>query len=145
MISCLPDEPRYIGDQDVFVLQDKVIDHILAADREAEARAAAPAAVDPIQQTVSEEIKDAIRRRTVDREKAKACISFLGQPMGRALHAKLKTANENWKASKDDATLVEEVASLSEQFGKQGQEDDGAIKRLCREDLELICFEYVSG
>ena len=60
---------------------------------------------------MSEEIKDAIRRRTVDREKAKAGISFLGQPMGRALHAKLKTANENWKNSRDDATLVEEVAS----------------------------------
>src|SRR6266436_4587976 len=119
LISCLPDEPRYIGDQDVFLLQDKVVDHILAADREAEARAAAPTAVDPIQQTVSEGIKDAIRRRTVDREKAKTCISFLGQPMGRALHAKLKTANDNWKASKDDATLVEEVAGLSEQFGKQ--------------------------
>ena len=97
----------------MFVLQDKVIEHILAADREAEARAAAPTAVDPIQQTVSEEIKDAIRRRTVDREKAKTCISFLGQPMGRALHAKLKTAHESWKASKDDATLVEEVANLS--------------------------------
>src|SRR5438132_823893 len=107
LISCLPDEPRYIGEQDVFVLQDKVIEHVLAADREAEAKAAAPTAVDPIQQTVSEEIKDAIRRRTVDREKAKAGIGFLGQPMGRALHAKLKTANENWKTSKDDATLVE--------------------------------------
>jgi superfamily II DNA/RNA helicase len=59
LISCLPDEPRYVGDQDVFVLQDKVIEHILAADREAEAKAAAPIAVDPIQQTVSEEIKDA--------------------------------------------------------------------------------------
>jgi hypothetical protein len=144
LISCLPDEPRYIGDQDVFVLQDKVIDHILGADREAEARAAAPTAVDPIQQTVSEEIKDAIRRRTVDREKAKACITFLGQPMGPALHTKLKTTNETWKASKDDATLVEQVASLSEQFGKQKPED-GAVKRLGREDLELICFEYVSG
>ena len=121
-----------------------MIDHILAADREAEAKAAAPTAVDPIQQTVSEEIKDAIRRRSVDREKAKTCISFLGQPMGRALHAKLKTANENWKASKDDATLVEEVASLSEQFGKQRSTDAG-VKPLCREDLELICFEYVSG
>jgi hypothetical protein len=144
MISCLPDEPRYIGNQDVFVLQDKVIDHILAADREAEARAAAPTAVDPIQQTMSEEIKDAIRRRTVDREKAKACITFLGQPMGRALHTKLKAANENWKGSKDDATLVEEVVTLSEHFGKQ-RSDNGAIKRLNREDLEFICFEYVSA
>ncbi len=144
LISCLPDEPRYIGDQDVFVLQDKVIDHILAADREAEARAAAPIAVDPIQQTVSEEIKDAIRRRSVDREKAKTCIGFLGQPMGRALHAKLKTANENWKATEDDATLVETVVTLSEQFGKQ-RADDSPLKRLKREELELICFEYLSG
>jgi hypothetical protein len=115
-----------------------------AADREAEARAAAPLAVDPIQQTACEEIKDAIRRRSVDREKAKSCISFLGQSMGRALHAKLKGANESWKASKDDAALVEEVASLADQFGKE-RSTDKAVKRLCREDLELICFKYVSG
>src|SRR5436190_17496925 len=76
LISCLPDEPRYIGDQDVFTLQDKVIEQILAADRETEAKAAAPIAVDPIQQTVSEEIKAGIRRRSVDREKAKRCINF---------------------------------------------------------------------
>src|SRR5207248_1826110 len=120
-------------DQDVFAMQDKVIDDILAADREAEARAAAPIAVDPIQQTLSEEIKDAIRRRSVDRDKAKTCISFLGQPMGRALHAKLKAANVNWKSSKDDAALVKDVANLSEQFGKQ-RPDDGIVKRLCRED-----------
>ncbi len=144
LISCLPDEPRYIGDQDVFTLQDKVIEHILTADREAEAKAAAPTAVDPIQQTVSEEIKDAIRRRGVDREKAKACIGFLGQPMGRALHVRLKTAQETWKSSRDDAALVEDVLALSRQFGKQ-EEPDGPAKRLCREDLELICFEYVSG
>jgi superfamily II DNA or RNA helicase len=147
LISCLPDEPRYIGDQDVFVLQDKVIEHILAADREAEAKAAAPTAVDPIQQTVSEEIKDAIRRRSVDREKAKACISFLGQPMGRALHAKLKTAHEGWKESRDDGALVDEVVKLSEQFGKQRTNGTNGTptKRLSREDLELICFEYVSA
>jgi SNF2 family DNA or RNA helicase len=144
LISCLPDEPRYIGNQDVFMLQDKVIEHILAADRETEAKAAAPTAVDPIQQAVSEEIKNAIRRRSVDREKAKTCISFLGQPMGRALHAKLKTSHEGWKARQDDGALVEDVVTLSEQFGKQRAET-APLKRLSREDLELICFEYVSG
>jgi hypothetical protein len=144
LISCLPDEPRYVGDQDVFLLQDKVIEHILAADREAEAKAAAPIAVDQIQQTVSEEIKDAIRRRTVDREQAKTCLNFFGQPMGRALHNKLKTAYDGWKASGDDAMLVNGVAALADQFGKQKPAEPGA-KRLCREDLELICFEYVSA
>lgn len=144
LISCLPDEPRYIGDHDVFVLQEKVIEHILDADREAEAKAAAPIAVDPIQQTVSEEIKDAIRRRSVDREQAKVCIIFLGQPMGRALHVRLKAAQETWKTSKDDAALVGEVLSLADQFGKQKQSDP-TIMRLSPELLELICFEYVSG
>lgn len=144
LISCLPDEPRYIGDQDVFVLQDKVIDHILAADREAEAKAAAPTAVDPIQQTISEEIKDAIRRRTVDREQAKACIAFLGQPIGRALHAKLAAAHDAWRSTRDDARLIDEVASLAQQFGKQ-QSDEAKHTRLVREDLDLICFEYVTG
>ena len=144
LISCLPDEPRYIGTQDVFALQDKVIEHILAADKEAEARAAAPIAVDPIQHTVSEEIKDAIRRRTVDRDKAKVCIGFLGQPMGRALHTKLKSANENWKTTKDDSVLIDEVLKLSEQFGKQ-RPDDSRHLRLSKDQLELICFEYVTG
>jgi hypothetical protein len=93
---------------------------------------------------VSEEIKDAIRRRTVDREKAKICINFLGQAMGRALHVKLKAAQEAWKTSGHDTTLVAEVVVLAEQFGKQ-RATDRIIKRLCREDLELICFEHVSG
>jgi hypothetical protein len=64
--------------------------------------------------------------------------------MGRALHAKLKTANDNWKSSNDDAELIEEVVSLSEQFGKQ-KSDDAGVKRLRREELELVCFEYVSA
>ncbi|MFI5336603.1 MAG: hypothetical protein ACHQ5A_07455 [Opitutales bacterium] len=46
--------------------------------------------------------------------------------------------------SGDDAALVEEVVMLAEQFGKQ-RAADGPIKRVSREDLELICFEYVSG
>jgi hypothetical protein len=64
--------------------------------------------------------------------------------MGRALHVKLKAAQESWRVSGDDGTLVEEVLTLSQQFGKQ-QGQDPPKKRLCREELELICFEYVSG
>lgn len=144
LIACLPDEPRYIGSQDVFALQEKVIDDIMAAEQQAAARSVAAAAVDPIQQTVTETIKDSIRRRSVDRDKAKTCIAFLGQPMGRSLHTKLKAAYEQWKTSKDDSGLVGEVAALAEQFGKSRPEP-GAAKQLRRDDLELICFEYVTG
>jgi superfamily II DNA or RNA helicase len=144
VIACQPDEPRYIGDQDVFLLQDKVIEQILAAEQQAAAKAAAPTAVDPIQQTVAELIKDAIRQRSVDREQAKACLGFLGQPMGRALHVRLKSAYEAWKEKRDDAALSADVAALAVQFGKE-KSAFGTSPELKRQDLDLICFEYVSA
>lgn len=144
LISCLPDEPRYVGDQDVFKMQDLVIENILATDQQAVARSVAPTAVDPIQQTVSETVKDSIRRRSVDRDDAKVCITFLGQPMGRSLHKQLKGIYEEWNTNKNDAELVSKVLSLAEEFGKE-RTIVSDIKQLTSDDLELICFEYVSA
>jgi hypothetical protein len=144
LISCLSDEPRYVGDQDVFALQEKVIEHILSADREVEARAAAPTTVDPIQQTVAEELKDALRRQTVDRDAAKSVLRFLGQPMGRSLHVKLKTIFDSWSSNRDDGAMLASIAILSEEFSKDRptSEPQAALRR---EDLALVCFEYVTG
>jgi hypothetical protein len=144
LIACQPDEPRYVGDQDVFCLQKKVIDHILASEREVEAKAAAPTTVDPIQQTMAEELKDALRRQTVDRDLTKTCIRFLGQPMGRSLHVKLKKAYEAWSATHDDGALLAAVSVLAEEFAKErpASQTTGVTRH---EDLDLICFEYVTG
>jgi hypothetical protein len=125
------------------LLQEKIIEHVLASEREVEAKAAAPIAVDPIQQTVTQELKEAIRRRTVDRETAKICITFLGQPMSRGIHVKLKAAYDAWKDSRNDSDLVTEVHRLSEQFGKE-RPLAAPSRRLQREDIELICFGYLS-
>jgi hypothetical protein len=144
LISCLPDEPRYIGDQDVFQLQDKVIESILTDQQQAVARSIAPTAVDPIQQTISETIKDSIRRRSVDRDLAKNCISFLGQAMGKSLHAKLKAAFDSWIQHKKDTELVGEISELSTQFRKD-QNPDARADLLAQDELKLICFEYISG
>ncbi|NQT40175.1 MAG: helicase [Planctomycetes bacterium] len=144
LISCHPDEPRYIGDQDVFALQEKVIHHILAAEREVEAKAAAPTTVDPIQQTVAEELKDALRRQTIDRDLAKTCIRFLGQPMGRSLHVKLRKAHDVWSDNRDDAALLATIGVMADQFAKERTSPE-SIGKTRREDLELICFEYITG
>jgi superfamily II DNA or RNA helicase len=148
-IACQRDEPRYIGDQDVFVLQEKVIEQILSAEREVEAKATSPPTVDPIQQVVSEELKDALRRQSVDRAVAKTCIQFLGQPMGRSLHKKLKDAHDGWAASHDDVALLDAVAVLAAEFSKERPRSQApAWERgpgMRREDLSLVCFEYVTG
>jgi hypothetical protein len=144
LIACHPDEPRYTGDQDVFVLQEKVIADILSAERQVEAKAAAPTTVDPIQQTVAEELKDALRRQSVDRETAKTCIRFLGQHMGRSLHVKLRQAHQSWTEERDDGALLSAVRAMAEQFAKD-RPANGQPALTRREELELICFEYVTG
>jgi hypothetical protein len=144
-IACQRDEPRYIGDQDVFALEEKVIEQILAMDREARAKAASPATVDPIQQVVTEELKDALRRQAVDRETTKAAIRFLGQPMGRSLHLKLRDAHQQWQKDRDHGALLTSVASLAAEFSKQRPVHPTTMERLTRDDLTLVCFEYVTG
>jgi Helicase conserved C-terminal domain len=143
-IACQPDEPRYIGQLDVFALQEKVIDKILGAELEAEAKAAAPTAVDPVQQTVTEELKNSLRRRTIDREKTKAAIAFLGQPMGRALHVRLKEIYESWVSTHDDTELLAAISVLADQFAKDRHPATN-VKRFTREDMNLISYEYVSA
>ena len=97
-------------------LQERVIEDILSGERDAAANAAAPGAVDRIQQAVTEEVKDALRRQSVDREIAKRAIRFLGEPMGKALHARLKKLHGNWLDHHDDGLLVGSVAELAEEL-----------------------------
>jgi len=144
MIACHADEPRYIGDQDVFMLQERVIESILAAERQVQAKAAAPTMVDPVQQTLAEELKNAMRRQSVDRDSAKTCIRFLGQPMGRSLQQKLRQVQQSWLQSRNDGELLAAVETMAEQFAKNSNPDE-RLSSLSRDALQLICFEYVTG
>ena len=145
MIACNKDEPRYVGEQDVFLLQEKVIEHILKSDRTTEARAAAVSArPDPIQQNIAEELKHAIRRNTVDREQAKVAIRYLSEPAGAYAVKTMKDAYGRWSKDADDAALLSSVARLREDFSKQPEGIAGP-RQLTRDDLTLICFEYVSA
>jgi len=144
-IACQPDEPRYIGDQDVFVLQEKVIEDILKRERDAEARAAAPSVVDPIQQTVAEELKNAIRRSSVDRDSAKAAIQYLSNPLARFAVKRLRKAHAEWTKERDDDVLLSAVQALSADYARGSSANGDEDRSLRREDLDLICFEYISA
>ncbi len=144
LIACQPDEPRFVGDQDVFVLQEKVIDQILRAEKEVEAKAAAPKTVDPAQQAVAEELKNALRRGTVEREATKAAIRYLGEPMGRFAIKRLKAAYAQWGNDHGDGALLAAVQSLAVDYSKEAADFTSREVTLVRDDLKLICFEYVS-
>jgi hypothetical protein len=134
IIACQSDEPRYIGEQDVFLLQDKVIEHILRSDQAVEARATASTKPDPVQQAIAEELKNAIRRGT----------RYLAQPAGPFVIKKMKAAFQASQADGQAQPLLDEMTRLEADFGKDSATTPQS-PGLRREDLKLICFEYVSS
>src|SRR5208337_760409 len=84
------------------------------------------------------------RSDPADRERAKTSIAFLGQAMGRALHLKLREIYEQWASSDDDTALLSAVCVLADQFAKDRQPST-SLNRLERNDLDLICYEYLSA
>jgi hypothetical protein len=64
--------------------------------------------------------------------------------MGRSLHAKLKKAHGEWSQNRDDSSLLAAVSVLADEFAKD-RPTNGPAAIIRREDLELICFEYVTG
>jgi hypothetical protein len=71
-----------------------------------------------LKELLAEELKDALRRQAADREVTKRAIRFLGQPMGRSLHLKLRDAHQQWQSDRDHGALLTIVARLAEEFSK---------------------------
>ena len=64
--------------------------------------------------------------------------------MGRALHVRLKETYQSWVSTRDDAELLAAIGVLADQFAKD-RHPATSVKRFTREDLNLICYEYVSA
>lgn len=142
LIACRPDEARFVGSQDLFGLQARVLEQIMSDEASAATKATVSAANDPIQQTLAEDLKGAMRKGTVPRDRAKAVLAFLGQPIGRAVVQHLKRAREAWQAHQSAATLVTELERLAADYAK----DDAraGADSLSTNQLHLVCFEFVS-
>ena len=144
LIACGPEEPRHIGDQEVFLLQEKVIQHILQFEQTTAAKAVVATAPDKLQRELAEEIKNMLRRASVDRLKAKRVLQFLDQPFGRSLINQATELRNSWQKHGDDQRFVDALSVMVDEFGRQAA---GAANRppLAREELSLVCFQLVSS
>jgi hypothetical protein len=93
---------------------------------------------------LAEEVKNVLRRGTVDRAKAKAVLQWLDQPAGKALAARMKQIRQQWTEHGDDARLIDDFAALAEEYRKPPEGGDRP-EPLRKEDLHLVCFDYVSS
>ena len=150
LIQCEPSTPRIVEAgalTSVFAIQEEVIADIIKSVTEQQALEVAPRTIDPIQQTVATAIQGYLNHPDVDRREAIDLIRFLNQPMLSIQIRELRAALRSFKAIGQAQELIEAVRRLK---GIVAEPDalaySGAPRAaLRREDLRLICFDFLSG
>ncbi|GHO76460.1 hypothetical protein KSD_42310 [Ktedonobacter sp. SOSP1-85] len=145
LIQCQPDTPRIApvrGEVNIFELQEKVIASILQSSAEQVAREEAPRVLDPIQQTVASVLKRYLNHPGVQRQEVIAALQRVNVPQPRVYTRTLRKAYDTFKRDGQMTNLLSTVLSIGEQSPTREQ-DQEKTERIRREDLKLICFEYV--
>lgn len=152
LIACDKDTPRVVDPnmfQSIFELQEKVIEDILQSFQEQKALKLAPRSVDPLQQTIATIIQGYLNHPDVDRKQAIEFIRFLNKPMLTVQVRELRQAYRNFQQKGGIKVLFDNVKEQCERFdGKIVNEEKSSTSgpdNLVREDLKLICFDFISG
>ena len=133
---------RVIGEANVFDIQEKVLDDILRSVQEQGAMEAAPKILDPVQQTVITLLRGYLSSPLVKRQEVKDAIRKLSEPMRHTEVKRLRKALDAFQSEKDILALLEIVLSI----GKKTENNNPIMRPtepLNREDLHLVCFDYV--
>ena len=143
LIACAPDTPRVVGDCDVFAVQDKVIEDILGSVRERQAVAAAPKMLDPLQQTVITLLRAYLNSPSVERAKVRDAMRRLRDPMSHTAIRDLRRTYERFQHDQDVEPVISYVRSLDITAPSAGVGSSKPKRPLTREDLHLVCFDFV--
>ncbi len=150
LIQCDPGSARVVevgALSSVFTLQEEVVTDILKSFAEKKALEVAPRTIDPVQQTVATAIQGYLNHPDLDRREAIELIRFLNQPMLSVQIRELRGALGKFRAAGQAMGLIEAVRKLREtvverESGTDIERDESTLQR---EDLRLICFEFLSG
>ncbi|MGD0337497.1 MAG: helicase-related protein [Bacteroidota bacterium] len=144
MISCDKDTPRVIGDCNAFEIQEKVIQNILETQEKVQALELTPKTIDPIQQTIATTFQGYLNSPKLDRKALIQAIKYLNQPFPGVQVKEMKKSFKRYQEQGEIGILLDEILKLEATFGsKEPNEVFQRKKLLRREDLKLICFDYL--
>jgi len=144
LIACDQDTPRIIGDCDPFAIQEKIIQNILETQKKVQAVEAAPKTIDPVQQTIATILQGYLNSPDIPRKQLTDAIRYLNQPLVGVHVRTLRNAHKTFNRSGDFRSLLTAVSDLQNTFGSKNDTRTGERGgNLKREDLRLVCFEYV--
>ena len=145
LVACSPDTPRIVGNCDVFAVQEKVIEHILSSVQEQQAVEAAPRILDPLQQTLITLLRGYLNSPATDRTKVRGAMQRLRSPMTHTAIRDLRREYERFQQEQNIEPLIAYIQSIASAETTTGSSGAGAQPPLSRNDLRLVCFEFICG
>ena len=131
------------GEVDIFALQEKVIGSIVQSSVEQVAVEEAPRQLDPIQQTIATVLRGYINSPAINRSAVIAAIQRLNVPLPGVYIKELRRAYESFTVNGQ----VDELLAVVQSTGQASEEPESVESEskapVRREDLKLICFDYV--
>jgi len=146
LIQCSPETLRFVPESsgvNIFELQEKAIASILQASLQESILGDIPKILDPIQQTLQAALRPYMNVPQVKRQEVIAALQKVNVPQPRVHIKTLKKAYQVFTADRNVQALLDAINSIGVPIGSnsEGQREEKAVLR--REDLKLICFEYV--
>jgi superfamily II DNA or RNA helicase len=146
LVQCQPDTPRVVpldGEVDIFALQEQVIASIVQSSIEQVAVEEAPRQLDPIQQTIATVLRGYINSPAVSRTEMIAAIQQVNQPLPGVYIKELRRSYESFAADGQIAALLTAVQSIGQQQAPPAGVASTSRTPVRREDLKLVCFDYL--
>ncbi len=152
LIQCQPDTPRVVpvdGEVDIFSLQEQVIASIVQFSIEQVAVEQAPKLLDPIQQTIATTLRSYINSPAVSRKEVINALQWLTEPQPGIYIKALRKAYEAFVANNQIEELLAAVKGIDASTSPPDASAPGNTTNsessipVRREDLKLICFDYI--
>jgi superfamily II DNA or RNA helicase len=149
IIACSPETPRFPPPYqviDIFELHDKVIESILVDVEQQEVATIVNKPVVEEQTLVSQILQGHLNNPAVDRQELRELRKFLKQPLVGAAVQQLRKALQTYSSTNDVQVLIEVVRERYQhqgEFSSNGSGDQKPVGRIKREDLKLMCYEYI--
>ncbi len=147
IIACGPDTPRFpppYDEVDIYDLQEKVIADIMG-DIEQQVAASVVSSPVAVEQNIARQVlQQHLSNPDFDRTQIRELRAFLKQPLVGASVATLRKALKEYSVSSDPQPLVQVVNDVFELQGRADRLDTKRIPKISRDDLHLVCYEYIS-
>jgi len=148
LIACAPETPRHpppYDEVDIYDVQNRVLADIVgqAEEQQGAALVAKPVAAEQI--TTSHILREHLNDPALNRDEVRDLRKFLKEPLVGASVQVLRRALKSFTATSDVLPLVATVREIAREQSVMREETPPYVstKGLRREDLHLVCYEYI--